>query len=57
MTNRFTRRSINIDDENFVRCKILAADMAGTISSVIRLLIKAAYEKHVMISKQDTSQS
>src|ERR1700681_106886 len=34
MTNRFTRRSVNIDDENFVRCKKLAAAMAGSVSGV-----------------------
>lgn len=57
MTNRFTRRSINIDEENFLRCKTLAADMAGSISGVIRLLIKEAYEKRVIVLKQDDSQS
>jgi len=53
MTNRFTRRSINIDDANFDRCKTLAADMSTSISGVIRLLIKEAYEKSVIVSKQD----
>jgi hypothetical protein len=57
MVNRFTRQSINIDDDNFVRCKRLAIDMAVSISGVIRLLIKDAYEKHMMISKQDDSRS
>ena len=50
MTNRFTRRSINIDDDNFARCKRLAIDMAVSISGVIRLLIREACEKHVMVS-------
>jgi hypothetical protein len=50
MTNRFTR-------QNFLRCKTLAADMAGSISGVIRLLIKEAYEKRVIVLKQDDSQS
>jgi hypothetical protein len=57
MANRFIRRSINIDEENFVRCKILAADMAWTISGVIRLLIKEAYEERLIASKQDNSRS
>lgn len=57
MTNRFTRRSINIDEENFFRCKTLAADMAVSVSGVIRLLIKSAYEKRVIVSKQDDSRS
>ncbi len=57
MTNRFTRRSINIDEENFFRCKTLAADMAVSVSGVIKLLIKSAYEKRVIVSKQDDSRS
>jgi hypothetical protein len=56
MTNRFTRRSVNIDDDNFVRCKTLARDLAMSISGMIRLLIKQAYEKHVNIPNQDNSQ-
>jgi hypothetical protein len=57
MTNRFTRRSVNIDDKNFVRCKKLAAAMAGSVSGVIRLLIKDAYEKYLIVLKQDDSRS
>ncbi len=53
MTSQFTRRSINIDDDNFARCKTLAANFAVSISGVIRLLIKQAYEKHVNLPKQD----
>ena len=57
MTNRFTRRSVNIDDANFDCCKRLAADMSRSISGVIRLLIKEAYEKRVIVSNQDNSRS
>lgn len=57
MTNQFTRRSVNIDDKNFVRCKKLAAAMAGSVSGVIRLLIKDAYEKYLIVLKQDDSRS
>jgi macrodomain Ter protein organizer (MatP/YcbG family) len=53
MTNRFTRRSINIDAENFARCQTLANDLAISISGLIRLLIKQAYEKHMKSLKQD----
>lgn len=53
MTNRYTRRSINIDDDNLVRCKTLAKEMAVSISGVVRLLIKDAYEKHLIGARQD----
>jgi hypothetical protein len=53
MTNRYTRRSINIDDDNFVRCKTLAAEMAVSISGLLRLLIKDAYEKHLIGARQN----
>jgi hypothetical protein len=56
-TNRFSRRSVNIDAENFARCQTLANDLAISISGVIRLLIKQAYEKHVKSLQQDSSQS
>ena len=55
--SRFTRRSINIDDENFARCQMLANDLAISVSGLIRLLIKQAYEKHVSSLKQDSSRS
>jgi hypothetical protein len=57
MTNQFTRRSINIDNDNFVRCKILAADLALSVSGVIRLLIKEAYERRVIVLNQNDSRS
>ena len=53
MTNHYTRRSINIDNDNFLRCKTLAAEMAVSISGVVRLLIKDAYERHLMGARQD----
>jgi hypothetical protein len=57
ITNRFTRRSINIDEDNFARSQALADDLAISVSGLIRLLIKQAYEKHVSSLKQDSSQS
>jgi hypothetical protein len=56
-TNRFVRRSINLDEANFTRCRMLAADLAVSVSGLIRLLIKQAYNKHVGFSQQDDSQS
>jgi hypothetical protein len=56
-TNRFTRRSVNIDEENFARCQTLASHLAISVSGLIRLLIKHAYEKHLSSLNQDISQS
>ncbi len=53
MTDHYTRRSINIDDDNFVRCKTLATGMALSVSGLVRLLIKDAYEKRLIGARQD----
>jgi hypothetical protein len=45
-TNRYTRRSINLDDVSHNRCKALADEMAISISGLLRILIKQAYEQH-----------
>ena len=55
--SRFTRRSINIDADNFARCQVLAKDLAISVSGLIRLLIKEAYDNHAKFLKQDDSQS
>jgi antitoxin component of RelBE/YafQ-DinJ toxin-antitoxin module len=45
-TNRYTRRSINLDDASHNRCKALADEMAISISGLLRILIKQAYKQH-----------
>jgi hypothetical protein len=47
MTNRYTRRSINLDDTSHDRCKLLAENMAISISGLLRIIIKQAYERHL----------
>jgi hypothetical protein len=55
MANHFTRRSINLDEDNFARRKRLAEDMAVSVSAVVRLLIKEAYKKNRMTVNPDQS--
>jgi hypothetical protein len=57
MGNRFTRRSINLDDASHNRCKELAEDMAISVSGLLRIIIKEAYEEQIISKKQDASQS
>jgi hypothetical protein len=57
-TSKYKKRSINVDHETITRCKALADDWAVSISVLIRLLIRDAYEKHLdKQSKQDSSRS
>jgi predicted DNA-binding ribbon-helix-helix protein len=47
MTNRrYKRRSINLDDVSYNRCKEIADSMKVSVSAVLRLLIKEIYEQH-----------
>jgi hypothetical protein len=45
MKQRYQRRSINLDDVSHARCKALAHDVTLSVSGVLRLLIKKAYEE------------
>jgi hypothetical protein len=56
-TNRYTRRSINLDDASHNRCKELADDLAISVSGLLRIIIKEAYEEQIIARKQDASQS
>ena len=57
MNSRFTRRSVNLDDVSHNRCKELAEDMAISLSGLLRIIIKEAYEEQIISKKQDSSQS
>jgi hypothetical protein len=57
MTNRYTRRSINLDDNSHTRCKVLAEQMAISVSGLLRIIIKQAYERQMISEKQDDSRS
>jgi hypothetical protein len=47
MTSRFTRRSISLDDASHDRCKELADNLAISVSGLLRIIIKQAYEQHL----------
>jgi hypothetical protein len=55
---RFKRHSINLDDISHNRCKLLAQDLSTSISGLLRLLVKNAYEDHRhTLEKQESDQS
>jgi hypothetical protein len=57
-TARFKRYSINFDDISHDRCKVLAQELSTSISGLLRLLVKDAFEDHNHIcEKQESSQS
>jgi hypothetical protein len=53
---RFKRYSINLDDVSHDRCKVLAQDLSTSISGLLRLLVKDAFERQAQIlEKQESS--
>ena len=56
--SRFKRHSINLDDISHDRCKVLAQDLSTSISGLLRLLVKNAYEESRRIPEnQESDQS
>jgi hypothetical protein len=54
---RVKRHSINLDDISHDRCKVLAQDLSTSISGLLRLLVKNAYEDHRhIIENQESDQ-
>jgi hypothetical protein len=49
--HRFKRYSISLDLNNHDRCKVLAEERATTVSGLLRLLIREAYEQHGSMAK------
>jgi hypothetical protein len=55
---KFKRKSISLDDASVDRCKVLADDRSTSISGVLRLIIKDAFEEHQRIyHKQEGGRS
>ena len=55
--NKFKRYSVNLDRSSHDRCKVLANDLTTSVSALLRILIKDAYEKRQgILQKQDASQ-
>jgi hypothetical protein len=42
--NKFKRKSVSLDDASVDRAKRLAADRSTTVSGILRLLIKDAFD-------------
>jgi hypothetical protein len=56
MISKFKRHSINLDDQAYTQCGILAANLALSLSGVIRILIRNAFEaSQEGFMKQDDS--
>ena len=49
-TTKFKRRSISLDDTSHDRCKILADDMATSVSGLLRLIIEDAFDEYQRIA-------
>jgi hypothetical protein len=52
---RFKRHSINLDDVSHNRCKILAQALSTSISGLLRLLVKDAFERQPQILEKQES--
>jgi len=53
----FIRCSISLDTATRDRAKILAAEMASSVSGVIRGLVRDAYEQHQRAETPDATQA
>jgi hypothetical protein len=55
---RYKRYSINLDDESRDQCGLMADNLIVSMSGVIRMLIRHAFEeRHANCAKQDNSRS
>ena len=55
---RYKRYSINLDDESRDQCGLLADNLTVSMSGLIRMLIRDAFEeRQAHFRKQDNSQS
>jgi hypothetical protein len=55
---KFKRKSVSLDDASVDRCKILAEVMSTSISGLLRLIIKRAFDEHQRITeKQESNRS
>jgi hypothetical protein len=54
-SSRYKRHSINLDEQSHAQCGIMAEHLALSMSGMIRILIRNAFENG--IEKQDDSRS
>ncbi len=45
---RYRRRSINLDDETYAQCKLLADELLVSVSCFLRIVIRDAYQQHMI---------
>jgi hypothetical protein len=58
IATRFKRHSISLDEVSLDRCKSLAEAMSTSVSGLLRLLVRNAYENQEHISeKQEGNRS
>jgi hypothetical protein len=56
--HKFKRKSVSLDDTSVDRCKILAEEKATSVSGLLRLIIKDAFDEYQRISeKQESNRS
>jgi hypothetical protein len=53
--NKFQRRSVSLDDVSVDRCKLLAKDLSTSMSGLLRLIIKDAFDEYQRIAREQKS--
>ena len=53
--HKFKRRSVSLDDTSVDRCKLLAEEMSTSVSGLLRLIIKRAFDEHQRIPEKQVS--
>jgi hypothetical protein len=54
-TTKYKRRSVSLDDTSHDRCKVLADEMSTTVSGLLRILVRNAFDTHQHIAAQQES--
>jgi hypothetical protein len=53
--NKFKRKSVSLDDVSVDRCKLLARDLSTSMSGLLRLIIKDAFDEYQRITGEQKS--
>lgn len=53
--NNFKRKSVSLDDVSVDRCKLLAKDLYTSMSGLLRLIIKNAFDEYQRITEKQKS--
>jgi hypothetical protein len=52
---KYHRYSISLDRGSHDRCKVLASERTTSVSGLLRILIKDAYEQHQTVRRKEDS--